>query len=134
MGVLPDDWAEPASTTGTLVDLGWFGLCILVFGALALVEPLFFEVPVTTTRIAVSALVGLVLAAVVVGLSTESERARQFWTDSYGRRFAVLSAFIVAMQLLLRLAPGWTVLVTLATALAAVPLRVAAYYRHRGRR
>jgi hypothetical protein len=37
----------------------------------------------------------------------------------------------MAMQLLLQLAPGWTVLVTLATAVAAVPVRLVAYYRHR---
>jgi hypothetical protein len=133
MAALPDDWTDPDSTAGTLVDLGWFALCILVFGALALVEPLFFEVPVTTTRIAVSVLVGLVLAAVVVGFSVGSERAREFWTGDSTRRFAALFAFIVAMQLVLRTAPGWTVLVTLATALAALALRLAAYRRHRSR-
>jgi general stress protein CsbA len=133
MAALPDDWTEPDSPTGALVDVGWMALCILGFGALALVEPFFFEVPVTTTRIAVSVLVGLVLAVALVGLSTESERAREFWTGDFARRFAVLFAFVVGMQLLLRLAPGWTVLVTLATAVAAVPVRAAAYYRHRGR-
>lgn len=133
MAAIPDDWAEPDSAAGTLVDLGWMALCILGFGALALVEPLFFEVPVTKARVVVAALVGVPLAVALVVLSTESERAREFWTDSYRRRFVVLFAFIMGMQLLLRLAPGWTVLVTLATALAAVPVRVVVYYRQRGR-
>jgi len=133
MAALPDGWTEPDSPAGTLVDLGWMALCVLGFGALALFEPLFFEVPLTGMRLLVAALLGIPLAVALVGLSTESERARAFWMENYVRRFAVLFVFIVAMQLVLRLAPGWTVLVTLATALAAVPLRVVAYYRHRDR-
>jgi len=133
MTALPDDWAEPDSPAGTLVDLAWIAACVLGFGTLAVVEPLFFEVPLTPTRVVVAGLVGVPLAVALVALSTESERAREFWTEDYTRRFAILFVFIVAMQLLLRLAPGWTVLVTLATAVAAIPLRVAAYYRRRGR-
>ncbi|QPV63731.1 hypothetical protein I7X12_03615 [Halosimplex litoreum] len=133
MSALPDEWAEPGSSAGTLVDLAWVAVCVLGFGALAAVEPLFFEVPVTTTRVAVAALLGVPLAVALVVLSTESERARALWTERYTRRFAVLFAFSMGMQLLLRLAPGWTVLVTLATALAAIPLRVVAYYHHRRR-
>ncbi|QLH82878.1 hypothetical protein [Halosimplex pelagicum] len=133
MAVLPDDWAEPDSPAGTLVDLGWLALCLIGFGALALVEPLFFEVPLTTTRVVVSVLVGVPLAVALVGLFSESERVRTYWTGNATRRFVALFAFIMAMQLALRLAPGWTVLVTLATAVAAVPVRVAAYYRHRER-
>ncbi|WP_415381043.1 hypothetical protein [Halosimplex sp. TS25] len=133
MSALPDDWTEPDSTAGTLVDLGWLVLVVAVFGVLALVEPLFVAVPATLTRVAVSALVGAALAVALVALSVESERVRSFWTGDSAPRFAALFAFVMGMQLCLWVAPGWTVLVTLATAVAAVPTRVFFYYRHRER-
>ncbi|WP_436909733.1 hypothetical protein [Halosimplex marinum] len=131
MSTLPDDWSEPGSTAGALVDLGWLALAVAVFGGLALVEPFAVEVPVTGTRVAVAAVAGVALAVALVVLSVGSERVRSFWTGNFAPRFVALFAFIMGMQLLLRLAPGWTVLVTLATAVAAVPVRVLAYYRHR---
>jgi hypothetical protein len=133
MSVVPDGWSEPDSRPGLLYELGWVVLCAVVFGTLAVFEPLFVRVDPTTTVLAVSVGLGAVVGLGLVYASYEVERVRSFWSDDR-RRFLALFAFIMAMQGAMRLVPTWFVLTALAASVVAVPARVAVYYRYRGRR
>ncbi|QLH77612.1 hypothetical protein HZS55_10015 [Halosimplex rubrum] len=133
MAALPEDRTEPGSVNGALVDLGWMVAGVLVFGSLAVFEPLFVAVDPAPATVAGSALIGGVVGTAIVVLSVESERARSFWAANYRRRLVVLFAFIVGMQAVFRLFPGWTVLSALVAFLVAIPVRLASYYRHRDR-
>jgi len=133
MVALPDNRTEPGSADGTLVDLGWMVAGVVVFGSLAVFQPLFVAIDPVPATIAGSALIGAITGTAVVVLSVESERARSFWAENHRRRFVVLFAFIMGMQAVFRLFPGWTVLSTLVAFLVAIPVRLVAYYRHRDR-
>ena len=133
MSVVPDGWSEPDSRSGLLYDLGWFVLCAVVFGALAVFEPLFVRVDPTATVVAVSVALGAVVGLGLVYAPYEIERVRSFWSDDR-RRSVALFAFIMVMQGVMRLVPTWFVLTALAASVVAVPTRVAVYYRYRGRR
>jgi hypothetical protein len=133
MAAIPDGWSEPDSRSGLLYELGWFVLGAVVFGALAVFEPLFVRVDPTATVLAVSVALGAVVGVGLVYASYEIERVRSFWSDGR-RRFLALFAFIMVMQGVMRLVPTWFVLTVLAASVVAVPARVAVYYRYRDRR
>jgi len=133
MSMVPDSWSEPDSRSGLLYELGWIALCAVVFGTLAVFEPLFFRVDPTATVVAVSVALEAVIGVGLVYASYEIERARSFWSDDRSRSPA-LFVFMMVMQGVSRLFAEWFVLTTLAAVVAAVPARVAVYYRYRGRR
>jgi len=132
MSALPDSWSDPDSRPGLLYELGWLLLCVLVFGALAVLDPFFVDVDPTTETLVGSLALGTLLGVGLVYVSVESERIRGFW-DDLRRRFVVLFVFIMAMQGLLRFLPTWTVLSTLAACLTAIPVRLFLYYGQTGR-
>jgi hypothetical protein len=130
MSVIPAEWSEPDSRPGLYYDLFWMGLAVVVFGALAYLEPFYITVSSTPRRLAGATILGVVLASTMTYGSFGSERLQRLWAE-FRLRFVGMFVIAMGVQLGLAVAPAWTVLTALATFVTLIPLRVVIYLRMR---
>mgnify|MGYP000631002673 CR=1 FL=1 len=124
MSLVPDDWHDPGSRKGLYYELGWL---VVGLGVLLLVAPAILDVSSTPVVPALAG--GALLGSGAVYASAEWSAIRRlmagFWVPFV---LIVLGVFVVKP---VRRAPTLTVLVTLGAVAAAIPARVAVYWRYR---
>jgi hypothetical protein len=102
MSVVPEEWSDPGSLSGTLYELAWIGLAIVVLGVVGYWQGWFGEAAIADGFAAV--VVGPALAVATGYLFLFDERVWAFWSG-LGRRFVALFVLIMAGQGLLSIVP-----------------------------
>jgi hypothetical protein len=128
MSVVPEEWSDPGSLSGTLYELAWIGLAIAVLGVVGYWQGWFGEAAIADGFAAV--VVGPALAVATGYLFLFDERVWAFWSG-LGRRFVALFVLIMAGQGLLSIVPVVTSLTMGAYFAALLPVQVYMYFRAR---